>query len=89
MIAQVMVVFQNGIAEARTPSLRNKYQLFDVDKAGDIKGKIWECLQMVGRNGHVLVKWNGKLYMCDMKANLKGYTRIELEYHPNKDKFSL
>lgn len=89
MIAQVMVVFQNGISEARNPNTRNRYQIFDVDKVEDIKGKIWECLQMVGRNGHVLTKWNGKLYMCDMKANSKGYTRIELEYHPHQSKFTI
>lgn len=82
MEAQLVVVFQNGYAEARERNLRNRVEVVDVAKSSDIKSNIWTQLQRIGRQGHVLVNWHKKLFVCEMKQDGKGYTRTEVEYHP-------
>jgi hypothetical protein len=82
-------VVENGYAEARTPSLLNRFELVNVEKASDIKNEIWKQLLRVLRKGAVLVKWQGKMYLCEMKADKKGYNRIEIDYHPHMNAFSL
>jgi hypothetical protein len=88
MDAQLIVVFQNGFAEAREPKLRNRFELIDVDKSAHIKSKILENLKRIGRAGALLVKWNSQLYICEMKQN-GTYTRVEISYHPHADKFTI
>lgn len=89
MDAQLIVVFQNGYAEAREPRLRDRFELVNVEKSTDIKPLVWKNLQRLGRCGHVLVRWNGKVYQCEMKQDRKGYTRTEIEYHPHLTKFTI
>lgn len=82
MEAQLVVVFQNGYAEARERKLRNRVEVIDIAKSSDIKSNIWTQLQRCGRAGHVLVSWHDKLFVCEMKQDLKGYTRMSVTYHP-------
>jgi len=89
MDAQLIVVFQNGFAEAREPKLRNRFELINVDKSVDIKSKILENLKRVGRSGAVLVKWKNQMYLCEMKQNGTSYTRVEINYHPYEKEFSI
>jgi hypothetical protein len=89
MEAQLVIVMQNGYAEAREPRLRNRFEVVDVEKAANIKAEVWKHLNRIGRNGCVLVRWNGKMYQCEMKADKKGYNRIEIDYHPHQDKFTI
>ena len=89
MDAQLIVVFQNGYAEAREPKLRNRFEVVNVDKIADSKKIIWAQLQRTDRQGHVVVKWKGDMYVCDMRQDRKGYTRMEVDYHPYQDKFTI
>lgn len=89
MDAQLVVIFQNGFAEAREPRLRDRFEVIAVEKAADIKSRIIENLRRLGRQGAVLAKWKDQLYLCELKQDKAGYTRIEIEYHPHADKFSI
>ena len=89
MDAQIIVVFQNGYAEARDPKLRNRFELLNIPDKKEIKKVIWHNLLRVGRAGHVVVKWADKLFVCEMKEDKKGYTRTEVEYHPYGDQFEI
>lgn len=89
MDAQLIVIFQNGFAEARDPRLRDRFELISVEKASDIKAKVLENLKRVGRKGSVLVKWKNQLYLCELKQNGSQYTRVEIDYHPYANKFEL
>jgi len=89
MDAQLIVVFQNGVAEAREPKLRNRFELINVDKASSIKPTVLANLKRIGRAGAVLVKWKGQLYLCEMKQNGQSYTRTEIQYHPYADQFTI
>jgi hypothetical protein len=89
MDAQLIIVMQNGFAEARDPRLRNRFEVVNVEKSADIKSQIWKHLLRVRRNGSVLVKWNGKMYQCEMKQDNRTYNRMEIEYHPHQDKFTI
>ena len=82
MEAQLIVVFQNGYAEARDRKLRDRFEVIAVNKIEDIKTVIWQQLQRLGRNGHVLVRWHKKLFVCEMKQDEKNYIRMEVQYHP-------
>lgn len=90
MEAQLIVVWQNGYEQAHNPHSPIIPSVINIDQVSEIKNKIAFLLKnVVGRNGHVLVKWNGKMYVCEMKQNLKDYSRIEVEYHPHQSKFSI
>jgi len=89
MDAQLIVVFQNGYAEAREPKLRDRREVINVAAAKDIKNIIWAQLKRMDRQGHVLVKWNGQMFICEMKQDRKGYTRVEVDYHPEQGKFTI
>ena len=89
MDAQLIVIFQNGFAEAREPRLRNRYEVIAVEKASDIKSKVIENLNRLGRQGAVLVKWKDQMYLCELKQNKQQYTRVEIDYHPHMAVFSL
>lgn len=89
MDAQLIVVFQNGYLEAREAQLRNRFEVINVEKSSDIKAMVWKNLLRMGQNGHVLVRWNGKTYQCEMKQDKKGYTRLEIDYHPHLSKFTI
>lgn len=89
MEAQLLVVYQNGVEEARDLNRRGITERIDVEKSEDIKGLVWKHLLQVKRNGHVLVKWKDNLYICEMKQDLKSYFRTEIPYHPLKRQFSI
>ena len=89
MDAQLIVIFQNGFAEAREPRFRNRYELIPVEKAAGIRSKVFENLKRLGRQGAVLVKWKDQLYLCELKQNKQEYVRVEIEYHPHADKFTI
>jgi len=89
MDAQLIVVFQNGYAEARDPRLRNRFEVVNVAAAKDIKKTIWAQLIRLDRQGHVVVKWQGDMFLCEMKQDRKGYNRTEIEYHPYQAQFTI
>jgi len=89
MEAQILIVFQNGHDEAVLPNTRNRSTKLDVEKAADLKNLIWTQLKTIGRNGHILVRWQGKTYLCEMKQDKTGYTRTEIEYHPHMNRFTI
>ena len=88
MDAQLIVVFQNGYIEARDPNLRDRFEVIGIEKAEDIKVEITKQLKRIGRKGHVLVRWNGKTYHCEMKSN-GNYIRTEIDYHPHLKHFTI
>ncbi len=89
MDAQLIVVFQNGYAEAREPKLRNRFDVVDVDKIADVKKVIWTELNRLDRQGHVVVKWKGEMFLCEMKQDRKGYIRTAIDYHPYQEHFTI
>jgi len=89
MDAQLIVVFQNGYAEARELKLRNRFEVVNVDKLADIKKIIWAQLNRLDRQGHVVVKWKGDMFICEMKQDRKGYIRTAIEYHPHQMEFTI
>jgi hypothetical protein len=89
MEAQLLVVYQNGFAEAREPKLRDRFEVIDIKTVAEIKTEIWRQLNRLNRAGHILVRWNDKTYLCEMKQDKKGYTRTEIEYHPYLKHFSI
>lgn len=89
MEAQLLVVYQNGVEEARNLNRRGITERIDVEKTEDIKGLVWKHLCQVKRNGAVLVKWQDELYLCEMKQNLQGYNRMKIEYHPYQKQFTI
>ena len=89
MDAQMVVIFQNGFAEARNPLLRNRFEVIALEKSTDIKSKVLENLKRLGRQGSVLVKWKDQMYLCELKQNGEQYARMEIEYHPYSDKFTI
>ena len=89
MDAQLIVVFQNGYAEAREPKLRNRFEVVNVDTIADIKKIIWAQLNRLDRQGHVVVKWNDEMFLCEMKQDRKGYNRVKIEYHPYQEHFTI
>ena len=84
---QIITIITNSYAQARNSALRNRFEVIAVDKSENLKKEIWQQLLRVGRGGGVLVKWQDKLYLCEMKQDLKGYTRTEIEYHPYMNQF--
>lgn len=89
MDAQLILVMGNGYAEAREPRLRNRYEVVDIPDKKDIKTVIWRELCRIGRQGHVVVKWQGQKYVCEMREDKTGYSRVEVDYHPYGDRFSI
>lgn len=87
MVAKLIVIPHNGYYEAHDPSIRDRYETLSVPNDDDIKMVIWEHLQKTGRDGCVLVKYNNRMFLCEMKQNRKGYTKAEIKYHPYQDKF--
>jgi hypothetical protein len=89
MKAQIILVARNGYAEARDPKLRDRHEMITILNESEIKDTILSNLLRVGREGHVVAKWNNKLFVCEMKQNRRNYTRVEVEYHPFMEKFEI
>ena len=89
-VAQLIVICENGYEEAHAAKPRNRFfKLLDITNPDEIKSTIWRNLQMLGRKGGVLVKYNGKMYLCEMQADQKNYTRISIDYHPYMKHFTI
>lgn len=82
MNGTIVTVYQNGAEAARSELVRDRWNVHENVPEENIKQTIWQQLCMVGRVGHVLVHWNDKWWICEMKSDLKGYTRIQIDYHP-------
>lgn len=83
MSADLLLVYENGYAEAREPSLRDRFEV-ERDVAEDmIKSRIEALLDKANtRRGHVLVKWHDKMYVCEKRLSGRGYTKQTISYHP-------
>ena len=87
--AQLIVIAQNGYMEARENVARNRYEVVNVETTKQIQPEIWKRLRGGKRQVSVLVKWHGKLYLCELKIDGRNYTRVEVDYHPYQDRFTL
>ena len=92
MIAQPLKVYLNGYHN-HSGGDRNLVELLDQTTDKEIKDRIAKALSEfnVQRPGYVLVKWNGKMYMCELNNidRTKPYVKHEVSFHPLQDKFVL
>jgi hypothetical protein len=84
---QILVYRLNGIHNAKQGIDRNLYTLknVSVETTIEFKQTIEDALDEVpAGKGYVLVKWNGKTYICEKDTNNPnvGYVRHEVKYHP-------
>ena len=63
---------------------RNAYEVIKVEEDSQLPTEINNQLNL---GSYVLVKYAGKLYMCE-KNEAGAYSRKAIEYHPHMDKFS-
>jgi len=84
-----MSVFQNTLGNSGGGE-RNRFEIVDVDDVQKVKDTVRFCLSKIAA-GHVLVKWDNKLFVCE-RDNVnpdKDYIRHEVSYHPLMNKFTL
>jgi hypothetical protein len=90
-IAQLLTVFYNTRQNASNGH-RNRFVKVDIEDMDQIKTAIIEQFNgpLAKVRGHVLVKFDGKMYLCERDTvNPKNiYTRHEISYHPLMDQFA-
>lgn len=90
-LAQILVVFQNTLGNSGAGATRNRFEIEDVLDINIIKERVRTNLGKLANGGHVVVKWEGKLFVCE-KNNVepdKDYIRHEITYHPHQAKFTI
>ena len=90
-LAQILVVFQNTLANSEDPKSRNRFEIEDVLETEKIKERIQLGIKRLANHGHVLVKFGGKIFVCE-KDNVnpdKDYIRREISYHPQSKHFTI
>lgn len=92
MIAQLLKVYLNGYHN-HSGGDRDLVELLDLTEEKEIKDRIAKALNefTVQRPGYVLVKWNGKMYMCEKNniCHTKPYVKHEVSFHPLQNKFAV
>lgn len=87
LAAQAFVVIERKFDTAQNEGVVT-YPLIDIPKEEDIKAIIETNLPQ--RGGHVLVKWNNKLFVCEpCKSSKMLYTKTQVGYHPLQDHFTI
>jgi hypothetical protein len=91
---QIMVYRYNGIHNAKQGVDRNSYTLrnVNVNTGEEFRNEIKNSLDEVPPGqGYVLVKWNGKAFICELDPNdsTVEYVRHSIGYHPLLSKFTI
>jgi hypothetical protein len=91
-VAELLIVFYNTRQNAYEGS-RNVFTKVEVADKGQIKTAILNAFnaQLAKVRGHVLVKFDGKMWLCerDTVNPQKVYTRHEINCHPLQNHFTI
>jgi hypothetical protein len=92
-IGQILIYRFNSLHNATGEFDRNLFQLKDVSeqKKEMFQERILESLdEIIPGTGYVLVKWCGRLFLCEKDTNNPDvpYVRNELQWHPLQFAFS-
>lgn len=91
MIGQILVYRYNGLHNAKPGVKRNYHTLIDINDKNEFRNKIIDSLDCVqAGKGYVLVKYNGKMFICEKDLNdyEKDYVRHNINYHPLQNVFT-
>lgn len=78
----VFKVWHNDYSNVSEGSPRNVVESLHVLEESQLKDVIGKELAHMKHQGHLLVRWNDRLFVCELSADGKTYQRREVKYHP-------